>query len=1110
MIRKTVVSIILGLVYTVSILSTSLVFSQENMPAEIPVQFKVWGTTVPSHTETIVMPAGYREVDPSGIDFGPEVEPSPADKQYGVRPYRCHYLDRMHPRLRPGPAALADPSMKAFAARGEYEPMALGLFARQRVREVSVTITTLKNDRGEEFPAACLDLRWVKFMPNPVDRFAYRLDPLILEKRQYSDFEAGTSAFVWLTAYVPESAAAGVYRGEIVIESTGFEPQRVSVALRVLPFRLDETEKLFSMLYTLNEVPQSFVGDPRNVRNEMIDMREHGMNHTAYMNILPAFKKGADGKYVFDFDATPSFSEGVRYNNKSVPPPAMLVKWAMEVGLDRAYFVNHCSQPKYYKEFVCGYEWNTPEADQWAREHFLAWKTEAEKRGWPPIVHNISDEGTTADGSLAQVVHLAKLAKEASADIQTSGFLVGHATGDDDLGAFGNALDFAIDAPASTEYITRVNKLGRKQLLYNQAPPSDSLQCRYAYGLLIEATGVLGHQEFAYRYITCNPKNDRLYSAYHYFPDGGWEGYIGPGVYVYSWPCEDGLLPNPAFEAIREGVDDSRYIETLQKLIIRSLKEGNPVLKSRAKQFEKELNEMLASFSPFNDKGDNRGTNWIAEAGASMFDHARFRIAGMITELRKELGLEEKGRKDISQSKGLSSQGRIAGISYRKEITNNLWPVEGKKALAVDLKRPPVIDGKISGDPSWEKVPFAGGDFFLLGSKLAESKLVTQHQTMFKVGFDRKNIYLGAHMEDNQELQPRPENYQETGNIWGDNLLEIFLTPSDQWGSYYHFGINSWGKVVALLCKRGADKVLNSETLSTKGIIAASRIDREGWTLECAIPFSFLGLKSPPSENISWGFNLARNRPSSTDCELSSWSNLATGFNEPWNFGALFLSNFYPVSIEWIEIVPINSKGEFIAHAFLRNYTNNPLKFLGRVKIETSDFQRNICLNPGVNVCFIPFSSKDSSFSASVQLSSDGTGWQTLGGRQYRVPSEGGVIVPGVNDLKIPQDSNVLTKKILDIPNQIWQGTKVVSLDLDLPIDNTTLRKSQFFITVTQGKRVVFQSGPFNFEKRLVSLGLKVSDLATGDYFITISSRDGGEVFSSEEKFTIIPSPWQS
>jgi len=81
------------------------------------------------------------------------------------------------------------------------------------------------------------------------------------------------------------------------------------------------------------------------------------------------------------------------------------------------------------------------------------------------------------------------------------------------------------------------------------------------------------------------------------------------------------------FEAAREGVNDLRYLEMLEKKIACSKD------KRKIKEYETELDKMLKTFSLLNTKGMNSENFLISP---QVYDDFRNRIQDMLIELVKD------------------------------------------------------------------------------------------------------------------------------------------------------------------------------------------------------------------------------------------------------------------------------------------------------------------------------------------------------------------------------------------------------------------------------------------------------------------------------------------
>ena len=115
----------------------------------------------------------------------------------------------------------------------------------------------------------------------------------------------------------------------------------------------------------------------------------------------------------------------------------------------------------------------------------------------------------------------------------------------------------------------------------------------------MEAAGFLGHQQFKHEI----PRKDGDFKEeYHWYPKGDLSaGDIAQFHYVF--PTADGLLPSPALEAMREGVNDSRYIETLKNLLATADRGGSAGARKQASAIARRVPVPLRRVHAFQQRG---------------------------------------------------------------------------------------------------------------------------------------------------------------------------------------------------------------------------------------------------------------------------------------------------------------------------------------------------------------------------------------------------------------------------------------------------------------------------------------------------------------------------
>jgi hypothetical protein len=235
-------------------------------------------------------------------DDRPMPELSPADRRRGYAIFARHWSDVVYPNTVPRPEEL-DPRLETFASPGEYEPVALTVRPLRNLAGARLTAGDLRSD-GAVIPAARVEVRAVRTMfvrPNYSTFNSYHVAPDVLEKRESVDLAQGCNQRFWITIHVPDDAKPGTYEGNLVLTAAGTEPAAVPLRLRVLPIRLQKNpEHVYGVYYhdPLSNVdegntPQANEYFRRKAELERRDMVEHGMNsHTSHVTGLERDAQG--------------------------------------------------------------------------------------------------------------------------------------------------------------------------------------------------------------------------------------------------------------------------------------------------------------------------------------------------------------------------------------------------------------------------------------------------------------------------------------------------------------------------------------------------------------------------------------------------------------------------------------------------------------------------------------------------------------------------------------------------------------------------------------------------------------------------------------------------
>lgn len=159
---------------------------------------------------------------------------------------------------------------------------------------------------------------------------------------------------------------------------------------------------------------------------------------------------------------------------------------------------------------------------------------------------------------------------------------------------------------------------------------------------------------------------------------------------------------------------------------------------------------------------------------------------------------------------------------------------------------PPKIDGALD-DPCWQACSAAAG-MYRCGTNSSDN--IPGSRPLIKLGYDQNALYLGCRFEgsDNREKNDDCEYTED----WLHVVFNPKNDPGAAGGSDYTFYSHGTG---AGLFRIGEG---NHRLSATNSVIRKNVSDKNGWSMEAAIPFDELGGK--PEQGDIWSFTLARHQ----------------------------------------------------------------------------------------------------------------------------------------------------------------------------------------------------------------------------------------------------------
>lgn len=487
----------------------------------------------------------------------PDPTPWPAiageESKRGYLVHHRHWADVVYPDTVPI-AAEINPTLRAFASPGEYEPLNFVVYPLKRFEGATVTASDLASDGGM-IPAANIEIRRVKFMRtrpaiSMLNRYRIVPDVLMPQDPKLPLPEKENTRY-WLTVHVPAETPPGLYKGTATFAPEGSSSATIPVLLRVLPIALQEDPGKIYGIYG--------GGNPfnrwRNAKDDvsrayylqkagwmMEDMARHGIRNTV-MNHYPS--QNPDGTFKVDFELLGMMVDyWHRYDFK--PPIIMLFsvgalyKKHMGVVLD-SHAANAVAPSAAFLNDVT----------------LLVQTFEKGRvqRNWPEFIYYPYDEPAENPGTIAFMEATLRAVK--AAGVRTYLTAPAHTPAFEPLEPFVDVWStqpflpsreeaLADMAARSVEYWSYPNHVSSE----NDHTPINGARMTFGFGFW--RSGFTGLIPWSYSENDGNPWN--------YL-----DGYMSDTMNR----VEDNGRPIPValWEGYREGYDDDRYVFTLQQTI---------------------------------------------------------------------------------------------------------------------------------------------------------------------------------------------------------------------------------------------------------------------------------------------------------------------------------------------------------------------------------------------------------------------------------------------------------------------------------------------------------------------------------------------------------------
>jgi len=534
--------------------------------------------------------------------------------------------ERVYPHTRPEEDDGAV-EINLLATPGEYEPASFTVWPLDYLKNVKLTTGEIRSEDGSVLPASAVEWSIVKYIERGLGPGRYRIEPRTLLPYAPRDLPRDVAKRYWLTVHVPPDQQPGRYRGVVTFAPKDRPASRIPVRIEVAPFKLvaDPGINYGMYYYTPDQTAyrghaRGSIGDRPNwaqqrtlaqTATDLKDQADHGMNCSAMGPVWGLFR-AKDGVLTVDesmWDWQDRFMRIYAQSDLTRPAPA----YGMHIlGL---YLPGHQNAHDWKQGGGFSQEYEKLLGDA-VREYYRRARAAQAEGRWPEVIYYASDElsnygmrGVDYGLKYLQMLHRIR-------ETVPGGFRICSSLNGPLERRLLPLLDIAIPNngfPLNEDSIRAVRDAGCELWTYNIGFN------RFAWGYYPLRIGAKGRLQWHYR---CNPR-----------------GTCDPNNWLtsFAWSVVDTapeeVLPSVVWENVREGVDDARYVRTLEAAIARARKSDSPQVLTAAERAQKSLDWIMNRINPTLSYYTSEAGYW----SPTVYDILRRRIAEQIVTLEEAM-----------------------------------------------------------------------------------------------------------------------------------------------------------------------------------------------------------------------------------------------------------------------------------------------------------------------------------------------------------------------------------------------------------------------------------------------------------------------------------------
>ncbi|MFH1073989.1 MAG: glycoside hydrolase domain-containing protein [Candidatus Firestonebacteria bacterium] len=511
---------------------------------------------------------GYYEV--------PYVEETPppslkdADKNRGFVLFVRSYMERIYRETVPKQKEIVNFSSVSLAL-GEYEPVQIGIYPLVDLKSVKFTASDLVAAQGNKIDKSNIDIKVIRYLCRPVGASYMNnmmVIPKTIEKMEEIDINRGVTRGLWITVKAPFEAKPGKYKTDITLSSAEKQSGVFELEVEVLPFEIKANPKNiyctamtyeFKRLWELKD--KKLINKTWEIAGKLFaDMKEHGMTTVSPESQLNYEEKDGHPS-ITDLEAVLKLHKKIGFSHPVIYyfGPMLKTAKAKNFGSIREY------NPKKH-----------PERAKKMAEYYTAF---CKKNGYPGVMLFPVDEPGLADGLLPgdPSDKRQKIALELCRAIKEGGGETCLIFNSKAVEILGDIADTWILSGLTAETVKLAREKGKKAGYYPNAAVmgNGTVESRLSFGFYPWAFDLDAVTPWTNTLSPFRAPGDFLRKG-----EGKYrviDGYLG---------MDGKPITNIQWELVREGIDDAKYLYTLETALREVKKtESNPAAVKEAEDF---------------------------------------------------------------------------------------------------------------------------------------------------------------------------------------------------------------------------------------------------------------------------------------------------------------------------------------------------------------------------------------------------------------------------------------------------------------------------------------------------------------------------------------------